>query len=454
MAETFSPRRCRPAFPRACPLRRGDLLFRSAAKRTPGLPFGCAAKRSAEILTDSHFLPSIPGVGNQERKWMKHSWQEKDLATKGCGSTERTQTATLVSSSQRSQTADLLFAADTHGETLVCNVAARRFPPLPHSSKGIKVEQVTAEGFFSLLSRFVGFTEEAVAKPPAAEMGRMHSRGKGISGSALPYKRTPASWLKISPPDVGALCRCSVVWLRSCSFSLVSWVRGRWQVEENICKFAKKGLTPSQIGVILRDSHGVAQVKSVTGNKILRILKAHGLAPEIPEDMYHLIKKAVSVRKHLERNRKDKDSKFRLILVESRIHRLARYYKRTKKLPPRVYHSKHTRRLEFADHLFVPSETKGKKLARRETLIVRAQSTSQARMHSSPLRCSTKFRIVMATQHSRIKTCGGIFLFGLEPNGSPLKKKGKTVAGADGSLQDQNRIRGARLKNQREPSDA
>lgn len=48
-------------------------------------------------------------------------------------------------------------------------------------------------------------------------------------------------------------------------------------MEENICKFAKKGLTPSQIGVILRDSHGIAQVKSVTGSKILRILKAHGL---------------------------------------------------------------------------------------------------------------------------------------------------------------------------------
>lgn len=59
-----------------------------------------------------------------------------------------------------------------------------------------------------------------------------------------------------------------------------------------------------------------------------------GLAPEIPEDLYHLIKKAVSVRKHLERNRKDKDSKFRLILIESRIHRLSRYYKRAKKLPP------------------------------------------------------------------------------------------------------------------------
>ena len=30
----------------------------------------------------------------------------------------------------------------------------------------------------------------------------------------------------------------------------------------------------------------------------------------------------------------DRDSKFRLILVESRIHRVARYYKRKRQLPP------------------------------------------------------------------------------------------------------------------------
>eukprot|EP01036_Dinobryon_divergens_P040824 gene40824-54032_t len=72
-------------------------------------------------------------------------------------------------------------------------------------------------------------------------MGRMHSAGKGISKSALPYRRTPPSWLKISSQ----------------------------QVEDHVCKLAKKGLTPSQIGVILRDSNGIAQVKSVTGNKIL-----------------------------------------------------------------------------------------------------------------------------------------------------------------------------------------
>jgi small subunit ribosomal protein S13e len=33
------------------------------------------------------------------------------------------------------------------------------------------------------------------------------------------------------------------------------------------------------------------------------------LAPEIPEDLYFLINKAVAIRKHLERNGKDKDSK-------------------------------------------------------------------------------------------------------------------------------------------------
>eukprot|EP00616_Rhizochromulina_sp_CCMP1243_P017452 CAMPEP_0118961890 /NCGR_PEP_ID=MMETSP1173-20130426/426_1 /TAXON_ID=1034831 /ORGANISM="Rhizochromulina marina cf, Strain CCMP1243" /LENGTH=151 /DNA_ID=CAMNT_0006910089 /DNA_START=38 /DNA_END=493 /DNA_ORIENTATION=- len=137
-------------------------------------------------------------------------------------------------------------------------------------------------------------------------MGRLHSKGKGIAGSAKPYKRTPPSWLKTSAGDV----------------------------EDAICRYAKKGLRPSAIGVLLRDSGGIPQVTSVTGSKIMRILKKHGLAPEIPEDLYFLIKKAVSIRKHLERNRKDKDSKFRLILVESRIHRLARYYRSSRKLPP------------------------------------------------------------------------------------------------------------------------
>merc|ERR1712166_472097 len=141
-------------------------------------------------------------------------------------------------------------------------------------------------------------------KTSSSTMGRLHSKGKGIARRSLPYKRTAPSWVKQSAGEC---------------------------VKE-ICAMAKKGFTPSQIGEVLRDSHGIPQVKMVAGNKIVRILRSQGLAPFLPEDLYCLIKKAVSVRKHLEKNRKDKDSKFRLILIESRIHRLARYYKLSKRI--------------------------------------------------------------------------------------------------------------------------
>ena len=36
-------------------------------------------------------------------------------------------------------------------------------------------------------------------------MGRMHSGGKGISSSALPYRRKPSKWITISPSAVTEL---------------------------------------------------------------------------------------------------------------------------------------------------------------------------------------------------------------------------------------------------------
>lgn len=93
-------------------------------------------------------------------------------------------------------------------------------------------------------------------------------------------------------------------------------------------------MTPSQIGVSLRDQHGIPQVRFITGKKILRILKKQGCAPSLPEDLYMLIKKAVSMRKHLKRNKTDINCKFNLIIIESRIHRLSRYYKKTGQIAP------------------------------------------------------------------------------------------------------------------------
>ena len=74
-------------------------------------------------------------------------------------------------------------------------------------------------------------------------------RSKGIARSSLPYRRTPPSWCRTESDTV----------------------------KQEIIKFAKKGLTPSQIGVRLRDSMGIPQVVTVTGSKILRILKVAGM---------------------------------------------------------------------------------------------------------------------------------------------------------------------------------
>lgn len=88
--------------------------------------------------------------------------------------------------------------------------------------------------------------------------------------------------------------------------------------------------------LVTRSSVSSNQTVSVCGvTSLLASLDSDvGLAPAIPEDLWYLVKKAVAVRKHLETNRKDKDSKFRLILIESRIHRLARYYKTKQQIPP------------------------------------------------------------------------------------------------------------------------
>lgn len=137
-------------------------------------------------------------------------------------------------------------------------------------------------------------------------MGRLHAPGKGISSSTIPYNRRTPHWLKVKPEDA----------------------------VEMICDLAKKGIRPSSIAAKLRDTQCIGQVRYLTGNRVLRILRSRNLGPQLPEELYYLIKKAINVRKHLEKNKHDIDSKYRLILMESRIHRLARYYKRRRIIPP------------------------------------------------------------------------------------------------------------------------
>jgi len=106
------------------------------------------------------------------------------------------------------------------------------------------------------------------------------------------------------------------------------------EVEAIIIKLAKEGHNTSKIGTILRDQHGVPLSKPIAGKNITEIMKNAGLAPSMPEDLENLLKKATRLYVHLERNKKDAYNKRALQLVEAKIHKLAKYYKREGVLPP------------------------------------------------------------------------------------------------------------------------
>ena len=132
-------------------------------------------------------------------------------------------------------------------------------------------------------------------------MARMYSRRKGKSASKRPIKKTQPTWLRYKEAEVELL----------------------------ITKLAKEGNAPSVIGLILRDTYGIPDVKPITGKSITATMKEKKLLGKLPEDLLALIKKAVMIKKHLEENRHDQTSKRGLTLTESKIKRLVKYYKRT-----------------------------------------------------------------------------------------------------------------------------
>jgi len=136
-------------------------------------------------------------------------------------------------------------------------------------------------------------------------MARMHSRAKGVSGSKKPSKKTVPAWIRYKAKEVEML----------------------------ISKMAKDGKTSSQIGITLRDTYGIPDVKTLTGKRVSQILDEKKLLPDVPEDLRSLIRKSALIRKHQEGNRMDKTALHGLQLTESKIKRLVKYYKHTKRLP-------------------------------------------------------------------------------------------------------------------------
>jgi len=134
-------------------------------------------------------------------------------------------------------------------------------------------------------------------------MARMHARKRGKSGSKKPT--VPAKWVRHKDKEV----------------------------ERLVIKLRKDGLQSPNIGIALRDQYGIPSVKSITGKTVTKILEENSLLPEVPEDLLNLLKKAVVLRDHLAKNKKDYTSKHGLELLESKIRRLIKYYIKTKKLP-------------------------------------------------------------------------------------------------------------------------
>ena len=136
-------------------------------------------------------------------------------------------------------------------------------------------------------------------------MARMHSRDKGSSSSKKPFKKTVPTWIRYKPKEVEML----------------------------IVKMAKEGKPPSKIGLHLRDTYGIPDVKTLTGKSVTKILEGKNLLSEVPEDLRELIRKAAMIRKHLEDNKQDKTALRGLQLTESKIKRLSGYYKQSGRLP-------------------------------------------------------------------------------------------------------------------------
>ena len=135
-------------------------------------------------------------------------------------------------------------------------------------------------------------------------MARMHSRKKGKSGSKKPLQKI-APWVTYQPKEV----------------------------EDIIIKLSKQGLPSAQIGLALRDQYGIPSVKASAGIDVTAVMKKNSLYPELPEDLFNLIKKAVSLRFHMQKNKRDYTSYRGLELTESKIRRLGKYYIREKTLP-------------------------------------------------------------------------------------------------------------------------
>ena len=131
-------------------------------------------------------------------------------------------------------------------------------------------------------------------------MARMHTRRKGKSCSKRPMISENPAWVPLNATEI----------------------------EDLIVKLAKDGMISAKIGLVLRDQYGVPNVKLATGKTITQIMEEKGVAGSLPEDLANLMRRAIDLNVHLRDNRGDVSNKRGLNMIEAKIRRLERYYKR------------------------------------------------------------------------------------------------------------------------------
>lgn len=128
----------------------------------------------------------------------------------------------------------------------------------------------------------------------------MHARKKGKASSTRTYRNQAPEWL----------------------------THDKKFITKKIEELRRQGLSTAMIGVILRDQYGIPNVREVLGKKMNDIVDELNLSPKYPEDLVNLVAQAANLRRHLEENRKDLHSKRGLQLIESKIRRLVKFYKK------------------------------------------------------------------------------------------------------------------------------
>lgn len=136
-------------------------------------------------------------------------------------------------------------------------------------------------------------------------MARMHTRRKGKACSKRPMITENPDWVPLKATEI----------------------------EDLVEKFAKDGVTPAMIGMILRDQYAVPNVKLATGKTVTEIMAERKVKGELPDDLTNLMIRAINLNNHVKQNPKDVANKRGLALIEAKIRRLERYYKENGVLP-------------------------------------------------------------------------------------------------------------------------